>query len=655
MNMPDFSHRLSVSGQLTLSVFWFSLNFLSGALFAIVIPTQILLFVSPGAVGNAQQAAFLGWLTAGGSVLALLVPPIIGILSDHTTGSWGRRRPYIVAGTLFMLVGLFMLSSAHEPALFILGFLIYQAASNGGTAAYQSLLPDLVPADQRGEASGYMGLMTMLGTVGSLALAAWLLSQVNPGPSAPTLIRQGASIYYTVTGLALVIGALITVIGVHETPLSFESSPAASTLRTSDRLRNWITRNWVEPWRGENFAWVFLTRAFVMLGLTLFMTFIEYYFASVEHITNFVQATAIVAVLALLGAVASALGLGVLSDRIGRIWIVCFATLCMALASLSFVLFPDRVPLWPLGILFGLGYGAYTSVDWALAVDSLPSLSAAGKDLGLWSIASTAPSILAPLLGSIVIELTAGQLTLGYRLVFALAVFFFLLGAAFVFRIREQPGTRTPSAHPRTRRRIVSLGWRLAFRSHAGQARGFLLFWPFWEWLTISLQPIKSIPHAPYGLLGVTFKRYHGRPVDLPDGVHVERGALIGELHFHNRKIVEASQAGPWKLVRMFMLDMRALARWTQEPDFPAAIQAFHGVTLVGRAARRLGFITYERPKTLHNRLDRFFMMGLLVLYHHQGLERLRHGTTYGTYPQDVWMSRRALMKRYGDLIHPDP
>jgi MFS family permease len=651
MNMPEFSHRLSVSGQLTLSIFWFSLNFLSGALFAIVIPTQILLFVSPGAVGNAQQAAFLGWLTAGGSVLALLVPPLIGILSDHTAGSWGRRRPYIVAGTMVMLVGMFMLAGAHEPIIFIFGFLIYQAASNGGTAAYQSLLPDLVPADQRGEASGYMGLMTMLGTVGSLGLAAWLLSQVNPGPSAFALIRQGASIYYTVTGLVLVVGALITVVGVHETSFSFDRTPAAPALHAADRLRRWITRNWIDPWRGENFAWVFLTRAFVILGLTLFMTFIEYYFANVEHITNFVQATAVVAVLSLLGAVVSALGLGILSDRIGRIWVVCFATLCMALASLSFVLFPERFPLWPLGILFGLGYGAYISVDWALAVDSLPSLNTVGKDLGLWTIASTAPSIIAPLLGSIVIELTAGQLTLGYRLVFALAVFFFLLGAVFVFRIRERPRTRVASVQPRGRQRVVNMGWRLAFRSHAGQARGFLLFWPFWEWLTITLQPIKPIPHAPYGLLGVTFKRYHGRAIDLPDGVHIERGAMIGELHFRNREIVAAAaHAGPWKLLRMIMLDMQALARWTQEPDFPAAIQAFHGVTLVGRAARRLGFIAYERPKTLHNRLDRFFMMGLLVLYHQQGLQRLRQGTTYGTYPQDVWMSRRELTKRYSKL-----
>jgi MFS family permease len=448
-SLPGKPH-LSRRELLGLSLPWFALNFQFAALLPVVIPAQILLFVAPGSAGNAQQALFLGAMAALGAVTALILQPTIGALSDRTRTRFGRRRPFMLAGAGGLLVGLALLALSHALALFIAGLFIVLVANTISSTASQGLVPDCVPVHQRGTASGFVGLMTLLGTVGSLAVASVLLGKSTSGGAATSGIAHGAALFYIVAAAVLALFATIPLllikentwahrIGLHGAQHPNESEHADELGEATDASGSrWAAL--LHPWRQANFRWVFLTRAFVMLGLALFMTYIEYYFARVAHVTNFVQATAVIAILSLTGAVASTLLVGMLSDRIGRrAPIVAVASAFMAAAALIFVVAPGEIPLWPLGLLFGLGYGAYMSVDVALAVDTLPSRHAAGRDLGIWSMASTLPAVIAPVLGSAVIVLASavGQTAIGYRGVFGLATVFLVLGAALVLKVRE--------------------------------------------------------------------------------------------------------------------------------------------------------------------------------------------------------------------------
>lgn len=648
MDAHDSQHggSLSISRQLTLSVLWFGLNFQNAALQPIVIPTQIVLFISARAVGSAEQATFLGWISTAGAVLAVVLPPIVGSLSDRTRGKMGRRRPYILGGSVFLLLGPLVLAMSSNAWLFLLGLLLYTLGSNIVNAAYQGMIPDLVPETQRGTASGYMGVMTVLGNIGSLLLAALLLGAVNTAAPSADVIQHGAGLFYLITAPVLLLTVLVTHFGVRETPLSVTVQPGSFPKMTD---RQWWIARWVDPWRDHNFTWVFLTRAFVMMGLTLFLTFIEYYFANVAGISQFVEFTAGIAILTLVGAIVSAFVLGVFSDRALRTPVVALATTCMAVAALAFVIFPNSLILWPLGLLFGLGYGAYTSVDWALAIDALPSLDNAGKDLGLWGASSNLPAILAPALGSVLIFLAnlGGQTTLGYRLIFILAAVFLFLGALLVRQVRAGRDLRLADQQRRMRRRRPGFFWRLARDSHSGQARGLLRFWIFWEHFMARLWHLQAVPGTAYGLLAVQVTRYHGRPIDLPDGVHVAAGDHIVILHFQNGALMRQAEQGPWELLRRIGTDMQGLATWLQSDELPADTRAVYGLTLLSRAAPRLGFTLRPRPRTLMAWFDRTFMQGLLVLYNAAGLERLTRGTTYRQYPQEAWISRQELLRRY--------
>lgn len=643
----EASLRLSPRRHLLLSLLWFALNFQSAALLPIVIPVQIVLLVAPGAVGSAQQAAFLSALSAATGVVALIFTPLVGALSDHTAGSYGRRRPYIALGAAALIAGAVLLARPAGAGGLVVGLLLLTLGGTIATAGYQGLMPDLVPMEQHGEASGYIGVMTILGNAGSLILAGVLLGQASPSAADADAFEWGAAVFYVVTGIVLAAGTLLTLASVHETPLEAESTPDGA--RPSMRAR--IAAAWIAPWRNHNFRWVFLTRGSVMLGLDLFLTFIAYYFASVEHVANFATVTAALAVLALVGAAASAFGIGLLSDRIGRVSLVCFASACMAAAALVFVAQPGAIPLWPLGLLFGLGFGAYSSVDWALAVDVLPSPRSAGKDMGLWSMASNLPAIVAPLLGGGVIAVAAalGVTAAGYRAVFALAAIFMLAGAAFILLVRETVGARRPPPARRRWRRIA-LGWRLA-PTHGGRPRGFLRFWPVYERFWRLFHRVQPIPDAPHDLLRVQFSRYHGRPITLPDGTTVRRGDRVGKLHLNNPVVSRvAAEGSALRLLPMLAGDLAALARWLASDAAPGGgeLRAIHGVTLLARGAARLGFTLRERPRALYTRLDGFFMTGLLALYNPAGLDRLRRGTTYGREPVEIWMSRAELARRYG-------
>lgn len=413
--------RLSLTHQVTLSALWLGLNFQSSALLPIVVPAQVLLLIDLGAVASSNQALAVSAISLGGALIAIVVTPLAGAASDRMKSRFGRRRQLIVAGIVLALMGQAALAATTPLALFVLGLVIVAVGTNIVTAAYQGLLPDLVQVSQRGAASGWLGLMTLIGSVGSLATAGLLLGSVSKGPSLASEVSHGALLFYLLSAVAVALTAAVTVLGVEEKP------PLGGA-----------SRPWIELIRHQPFRVVFAARALVMIGLTLFLTYIEYYLASTNGATAFVGATVAIGLLALFGALASSLALGIASDRIPRVRIVVGANLAMAAAAWIFVFAPAQFPLAPLGILFGLGYGAYLSVDWALAIDSLPGGPTSARDLGIFTVSINLPSLVAPALGGVVILLAniGGFGPLAYRLVFSLAAISLLLGVVVVRRIR---------------------------------------------------------------------------------------------------------------------------------------------------------------------------------------------------------------------------
>jgi len=423
--------RLSTLDQLTLSLFWFATNFLWGALLIVTIPSQVLLMV-----GDAYKGTGMGWVIGTGAFIALIFPPLVGALSDRARFALGRRRPFLIVGVVMNCLAL--LGMAYFPragdmasfALYIVAFLFVEFGNNVATAPYSAMIPDRVPEEQRGAASGWMGLMTMLGTVGGVAVAG-----VLTGPST-------ALLYWLIIGVLLAAMA-ITVFAVKEEPVN-ETQPFV--------FRQFLRSFWISPKVYPDFAWVFLTRLLVMMGIYTVQEFLQYYLKDVIQVfavlgnvlTTEPEGAVAVLILALMaGAILSTLTAGVLSDQVGRKRMIYLAGALMSLVAAVFILTQSFTIALLMGLVFGLGYGAYMSVDWALACDVLPSADDFAKDMGIWHIATVFPQVIAvtiagPLLDNFQrVGKASGHLNLGYVVIFVIAITYFVLGTYFVSRIKR--------------------------------------------------------------------------------------------------------------------------------------------------------------------------------------------------------------------------
>src|SRR5207302_4290633 len=131
--------------------------------------------------------------------------------SDRTRSRWGRRRPWMVAGTALNVLGLGLLAIAGSPVLVILAYVFVQISNNTAGAAYAGVIPDVVPANERGRASGLLGTMNQIGTVVGVGLVAVVLKQLGS-------TRAGLLGGYAVIAVILLASLAVSVRAIDERP-----------------------------------------------------------------------------------------------------------------------------------------------------------------------------------------------------------------------------------------------------------------------------------------------------------------------------------------------------------------------------------------------------------------------------------------------------
>ncbi len=162
-----------------ITIWGLALSALWGSLHSIILPMRLLDFVA-----ESEKNTYLGLLTLSGLLLAMAVQPVAGAISDRSIFTWGRRRPYILIGTLVAVLLIPGIGLAGSYTAIFITYCLLQVSTNIAQGPFQAFIPDLVPGNKRGLASGVKCLLEIIGGFGLVYLIVqagnYFTSEGNP-------------------------------------------------------------------------------------------------------------------------------------------------------------------------------------------------------------------------------------------------------------------------------------------------------------------------------------------------------------------------------------------------------------------------------------------------------------------------------------------
>jgi len=377
------THPLSWPHLLNISFYWLGLNVIWAGLGYVIFQARFTAQYGQGVAGGYQ--ALLETLPV---FIAVLVQPTVATISDYTITRWGRRKPYILIGSLLDVVFLYGVASNNSFLAILAFFILLQCSSNFAQGPFQGYVPDLVPEKQVGIASGLMGVMIVLGQGVGVAIGAIGLLQmgaVEPFYGTPEGAEMARQIFFWPTmGLALI--ELVTMIPLVLFVEEGRHAPdRGGRSWTQIALGAWGT----DILKERSYVWLLVSRLFFLTAPSV-LTFLGFYY--LVQVFGYRESETFVPILIVTLTLGVTTGLTTLpaarlSDRIGRKKTI-FVAIAVGMVGMTGVALAPTFPFMVVAILpVGIASGAFLAVDWALMTDIIPKATA-GRYMGISNVAT---------------------------------------------------------------------------------------------------------------------------------------------------------------------------------------------------------------------------------------------------------------------------
>ncbi|RGB41290.1 major facilitator superfamily domain-containing protein [Rhizophagus diaphanus] len=191
-------------------------------------------------IGLSKSIMSLVWLA--GPLSGLIMQPIVGTLSDNSTSRFGRRRPFLLAGSLavvcaFMfigwskeIIGIFLSKESSMMTLLtqclaVVSFYVLDFAINCVQASCRVLIVDILPPSQQEEGTAWAGRMVGIGSV-----LGYFMGFVNLVEVFPFLGKTQLQVLCVIASILLLVSDALTCWAVTEQIYTGSSNKSTSAL-----------------------------------------------------------------------------------------------------------------------------------------------------------------------------------------------------------------------------------------------------------------------------------------------------------------------------------------------------------------------------------------------------------------------------------------
>ena len=370
-----------------------------------------------------QATTAFGTITSLTAIVGLLSGYVWGAFSDHTRSRFGKRTPWIFAGSIVAGIGLYLLGSFGDVPSLTASYMLNNLGQGAIQTPMFAILADRVPKAVRGTLSAGLGA-TALGTPVGQFLSSLFLGQPYQNMG------------FVVGALMIAASGIIPLLIMpREKSSKGDGNGKGEGAAVKEALANLLPPKLKGA---HDFYKACGGRLLMMASYAMIAQYTLYIFENYVGLTVNEAAKAmgtlsgVTFVVSLVGLVVS----GPLSDKIKmRKLPILMACILFIIGTLCPVVFRSVTGVLMYAAFAGLGYGVYIAVDGALNVDVIPAEAqknrTGGKYIGFGNLANTCGQVLAPAATSLIVALSGS-----YYIAFLVSALAAVAGVSLILWIK---------------------------------------------------------------------------------------------------------------------------------------------------------------------------------------------------------------------------